>query len=278
MPIHYVCVGCREELFLTDDRSGQLCACTRCRLKFLAPAPNCAQIPPARRGSVAPSRGLGPGAPPPLYPLDPPAAAPARAAARPPARPVDPPTEPAPRGGGAGRAARPAPEEELFVPEDDEDEDEAEDAAADEADEPAAGLFGEAEVEVGELFGARKARPNAAPPPASAPSSPTPSPSPARRGSFRLVALEGLPDATEFAMDGGKVYLMGRDRDADIKLLSTSVSRRQARIDATSEPPVLIDLGSANGTRVNGATVDRHPLRQGDLIKIGKVLLRFQLH
>ena len=91
-----------------------------------------------------------------------------------------------------------------------------------------------------------------------------------------LVSLEGLQDGTRFDLPGGKVYLMGRDRDADIKLLSTSVSRRQARIDATGNTPVLIDLGSANGTKVNGEVVDRHPLREGDLIKMGQVVLRFQ--
>jgi pSer/pThr/pTyr-binding forkhead associated (FHA) protein len=99
---------------------------------------------------------------------------------------------------------------------------------------------------------------------------------PASRGGFRLVALEGLPDQTDFSLAGGKVYLVGRDRDADVKILSTSVSRRQARIDATGASPVLIDLGSANGTKVNGDAVDRHPLKDGDLIKMGKVLLRYQ--
>lgn len=93
---------------------------------------------------------------------------------------------------------------------------------------------------------------------------------------FTLVALQGLQDGTRFDLPGGKVYLMGRDREADIKLLSTSVSRRQARIDATGDTPVLIDLGSANGTKVNSAAVDRHPLQEGDLIKMGQVVLRFQ--
>jgi pSer/pThr/pTyr-binding forkhead associated (FHA) protein len=92
---------------------------------------------------------------------------------------------------------------------------------------------------------------------------------------FYLLALEGLPDGTEFHLPGGKVYLIGRDKQADIKILSTSVSRRQARIDATGPTPVLIDLGSANGTQVNGESVDRHPLQEGDLIKMGKVIFRF---
>ena len=102
-------------------------------------------------------------------------------------------------------------------------------------------------------------------------------PAPARGPSgFKLVAVEGLQDETVFQLSPGKVYLLGRDRDADVKLLSTSVSRRQARIDATGSTPVLIDLGSANGTKVNGGQVDRHPLQEGDRIKMGKVVLVYQ--
>lgn len=95
-------------------------------------------------------------------------------------------------------------------------------------------------------------------------------------GGFRLLALDGLPEGTQYDLPGGKVYLIGRDKQADIPILSTSVSRRQARIDATGPSPVLIDLGSANGTQVNGESVDRHPLRDGDLIKMGTILFRYQ--
>ncbi|MBX3469055.1 MAG: FHA domain-containing protein [Planctomycetes bacterium] len=128
------------------------------------------------------------------------------------------------------------------------------------------------------------------PPPADTPAEPTPdlismddlvarrAPSAAvgGRGGCRLVCLDGLPDGTEFHLPAGKIYDIGRDKEADVKILSTSVSRRQARIDATGQQPVLIDCGSANGTQVNGEVVARHPLREGDLIKMGKVLFRFQ--
>ncbi len=244
MPIHYVCLGCREEVFLPDGKAGQLCACPRCRLKFLAPAPNCREVPPSHRGSVAPRASLGVAPPPPLYPLEGAASAgPPRSRA-----PAGPPTDPLPTGS---------------APPDEDDDSDEEEGLFGVGGSGGKGLFGadDEELEVGELFGGA-----------------APAARPARAGpaGFRLVALEGLPDQTDFPLPGGEVYLMGRDRDAHIKLLSTSVSRRQARIDATSEPPVLIDLGSANGTKVNGLPVDRHPLRQGDLIKVGKVLLRFQ--
>jgi hypothetical protein len=91
---------------------------------------------------------------------------------------------------------------------------------------------------------------------------------------FQLVSVEGIPDAI-FDLTGGGNYLIGRDKDAEVKILSNSVSRKHARIDATGKDAVLIDLGSANGTQVNGTSVSRHPLREGDEIKMGKVILRF---
>ncbi|HZU98617.1 MAG TPA: FHA domain-containing protein, partial [Planctomycetota bacterium] len=61
---------------------------------------------------------------------------------------------------------------------------------------------------------------------------------------FALIPVEGIPDS-RFDLPGGGVYLLGRDKDAHVKILSTSVSRRHARIDATGGDHVLIDLGSA---------------------------------
>jgi hypothetical protein len=101
------------------------------------------------------------------------------------------------------------------------------------------------------------------------------SPAPTKGGiPFALIPVEGIPDA-RFDLPGGGVYLLGRDKDAHVKILSTSVSRRHARIDATGEDHVLIDLGSANGTQVNGQSVARQPLKDGDLIRMGKVILRY---
>jgi hypothetical protein len=91
---------------------------------------------------------------------------------------------------------------------------------------------------------------------------------------FALIPMEGIPDA-RFDLPGGGVYLLGRDKDAHVKILSTSVSRRHARIDATGTDHVLIDLGSANGTQVNGTSVARQALKEGDLIRMGKVILRY---
>ena len=39
---------------------------------------------------------------------------------------------------------------------------------------------------------------------------------------------------------------------------------------------VLVDLGSTNGTKVNGATVSQHTLRPGDTISVGATTIRFE--
>ncbi|MFN0243637.1 MAG: sigma 54-interacting transcriptional regulator [Planctomycetota bacterium] len=62
---------------------------------------------------------------------------------------------------------------------------------------------------------------------------------------------------------------IGRAVDNDVRLLNTRVSRHHCRLERGSDGPWLVDLGSANGTSVNGQKVDRTPLKEGDRIQIG---------
>ena len=94
---------------------------------------------------------------------------------------------------------------------------------------------------------------------------------------FTLSVVDGAPAETYRFTQGGS-YVVGRDHGTDMKILSKSVSRRHARIETTGPEPVLIDLGSANGTQVNGTKVSRLVLNHGDLIKMGEVIMRFQAH
>jgi len=56
----------------------------------------------------------------------------------------------------------------------------------------------------------------------------------------------------------------------------TSVSRRHAELRPTEDGWVLVDLGSTNGTRVNGAGVTERQLHDGDTISVGDTQLRFE--
>ena len=71
--------------------------------------------------------------------------------------------------------------------------------------------------------------------------------------------------------------VIGRDPDAQIRLDSAAVSRRHAAIMITGDDAVLQDLGSRNGTHINGEKLEAaRPLRAGDEIRIAQFAIRFQ--
>jgi hypothetical protein len=75
---------------------------------------------------------------------------------------------------------------------------------------------------------------------------------------------------------GGAV--IGRSRDCDIVLHDSNVSRRHAEISPSGKGWLIKDLGSTNGVRVNGRTVDGpHPLESGDRVELGTVDVRFEV-
>jgi two-component system, cell cycle response regulator len=68
---------------------------------------------------------------------------------------------------------------------------------------------------------------------------------------------------------------IGRGARGGLLIDSDSVSRRHARVEWTSSSHKIVDLGSTNGTFVNGSRVQDHELRDGDRVQIGKVLLKY---
>src|SRR3954470_7928805 len=64
--------------------------------------------------------------------------------------------------------------------------------------------------------------------------------------------------------------LIGRDATCRVALLDPMISRRHARIQCDGEWATIEDLGSSNGTRVNGVLISGpHVLREGDRIGVG---------
>ena len=93
----------------------------------------------------------------------------------------------------------------------------------------------------------------------------------------RLRILTGPAEdaGREFALDRPSVTI-GRHADQVIVLAEPSVSRAHARIEIGREGATIVDLGSTNGTMVNGLRVrDRAQLRGGDHIQIGGVVLEY---
>jgi signal transduction histidine kinase/pSer/pThr/pTyr-binding forkhead associated (FHA) protein len=70
---------------------------------------------------------------------------------------------------------------------------------------------------------------------------------------------------------------LGRESHCEIHLEDSEASRTHAEIDFVDGDYVLRDLGSSNGTFVNGNRITEHKLRVGDRVQIGKRLMLFRL-
>ena len=71
--------------------------------------------------------------------------------------------------------------------------------------------------------------------------------------------------------------LLGRGQDAAFRLPDTGVSRQHADIRFDGREAILTDLGSTNGTTVNGGPVQDWQLADGDMIRVGhsEIVVRF---
>ena len=63
---------------------------------------------------------------------------------------------------------------------------------------------------------------------------------------------------------------IGRAPDNDLHLTDTSVSSHHAKIFTYLDASYIEDLGSTNGTFLNGKRIQKHTLHTGDIIKLGK--------
>lgn len=87
---------------------------------------------------------------------------------------------------------------------------------------------------------------------------------------LRVISPDGDEHACEF--DGSSLTI-GRGADNDLVLADGRVSRHHARITGRRGTLVYSDLGSTNGSRVNGAPVGELVLGAGDRIELGDTIL-----
>lgn len=73
------------------------------------------------------------------------------------------------------------------------------------------------------------------------------------------------------------VSTVGRDRAAEIHIDHATLSRTHFQVVYDSGKYMLIDLGSTNGTQLNGQRVTSSELRHGDVVKAGEVTMTFYL-
>jgi hypothetical protein len=71
--------------------------------------------------------------------------------------------------------------------------------------------------------------------------------------------------------------VIGRGDQANLRLPDVGISRRHARLDFDGNQVVLTDLGSTNGTMVNGQRVSTVGLSPGDMVQLGTTTLTFRV-
>jgi len=88
------------------------------------------------------------------------------------------------------------------------------------------------------------------------------------------VLVVGGP-GTRHTLGAGR-NVIGRGTEADIRLPDTGVSRKHVDVVLEDGVAVAEDLGSTNGTLVNGRRISRQPLSDGDVIRIGHSVLVYR--
>lgn len=96
---------------------------------------------------------------------------------------------------------------------------------------------------------------------------------PAPAGGASLVIGEGDERRT---VRLGPVATIGRLPECEVSIDDAGASRRHAQIREQAGVSTLTDLGSTNGTRLNGQTIQSRELADGDRITIGTTVLEFR--
>jgi pSer/pThr/pTyr-binding forkhead associated (FHA) protein len=91
----------------------------------------------------------------------------------------------------------------------------------------------------------------------------------------KLITTSSTGEETEFELVN-ETTTIGRKPGNDIQIDNLSVSGRHAQVITILEDSFLEDLGSTNGTYVNGKLVKKHALENGDNITLGKYQIIYQ--
>src|SRR5688572_12339558 len=91
----------------------------------------------------------------------------------------------------------------------------------------------------------------------------------------RLIVNPGTPQAQEFVLKPG-LNTLGRREDNDFTIADPSVSSAHCHLIVADGSVHLRDLGSTNGTFVNGTPVTEVDLRNGQELRFGGVPIMFE--
>jgi len=91
---------------------------------------------------------------------------------------------------------------------------------------------------------------------------------------YALRFISGKYQGGEYPLSDAGELVIGRSREQDMVLIEDMVSRKHAKLTLASDQITIADLGSTNGTFVNGEKVQRARLKEGDRILIGTSILK----
>jgi hypothetical protein len=91
---------------------------------------------------------------------------------------------------------------------------------------------------------------------------------------FALRFISGKYQGGEFPLRMEREIVIGRSSDLDMVLVEDMVSRKHAKISTAGQQIVIQDLGSTNGTFVNGEKVKKIRLKEGDRILVGTSIIK----
>jgi len=95
-------------------------------------------------------------------------------------------------------------------------------------------------------------------------------------GAF-LKVVRGDDEGKGWPLRGGEVYVLGRNRECNLKLTDSTVSGAHARIECQQGLWRIADLKSSHGTQVNDQRIlAAKPIFDRDHIRVGKSLLQFR--
>jgi len=91
---------------------------------------------------------------------------------------------------------------------------------------------------------------------------------------YALKFISGKYKGGEFPLEEGKEVIIGRSSDIDMVLVEDMVSRKHARLIQERNQITIEDLGSTNGSFVNGEKIQKATLKTGDRILIGTSIMK----